>query len=395
MISLACSLVQFEIDLCSRNHLAHKRRLGGIGLGIKVSFFRYRFSQPISLLIRSTAHFPCNSPLNMHRNSVYTTAFDDNDREISSASATTTGTPQNGVQGQENLPWNLNQGQSGSSGPATSSITSVPHAGHPLLGPYLAHVASLPQVSGSEASLDRAAHTDPFLQISSGQIFQAAHGSIPQVLGHQPTYLQWANGDLYPPFPGSQTTFPRTAHAVPPSQVLDSQAAFFPGIQSTFSQAPSGQATFPQGTQVSNTTSSSLGQEIQPSVIQATSMANFMNATLAGDTDKTYVFSPPPRHPPVTQAEGHGHAEERTISWKIRTDAPRLSKQRYTEDEKTTIRCLVENDLPFSSVQKMTGSPKGTTSRFHKQPSEVQMVKIESRKQLDKYFFDLTVRRVP
>ncbi|KAK3807209.1 MAG: hypothetical protein J3Q66DRAFT_406465 [Benniella sp.] len=441
--------------------------------------------------------------MNMHKDSVYTAAFDDNDREISSASATATGTHQNGTQGQEILAWNLIQGRSGSSSLAMST-TDACHIDHLLLGSDLTYVASLPNGSGSEASVSQGAHAVPISQISGSQatfspaahavpfprtlggqttfsqarhgvsfpqapsaqttfsqaaqevsflqapgsqitfpqsvhavrfpqasgsrttFSQAAHGvSFSQVPGSQTAFSQAVHGVSFPQAPGDQTAFPRAAHGTPFSQLPGGQTTFsqaahaapfpqIPGNQAAFSQAaygvpfpqvPSGQTTFPQATQVSDTTSSirtrrllsrsSPGQEIQSLVIQATSMANFMKATLAGDTDTTYVFSPPPQLSPAIQTAGHGHAEQRTISWTIRTDAPRSPNRRYSKDEKTTIRCLVENELSYSGIERMTGSPKATTSRFCGQSSQVQMVKIESRKQLDTYFFDLTIRCVP
>jgi hypothetical protein len=136
-------------------------------------------------------------------------------------------------------------------------------------------------------------------------------------------------------------------------------------------------------------------QAIRASLTQAKSMKDFMETSLAGGTEDMCIFSPPLQDPPAIQGESPGRANQQTIFWEMRSGVRRPPKRRYTKDEKTAIRCLHANELSYSDIKKMIGSPKGTTSRFCGQPNQVQMVRIESRKRPGICSFVLTVRLVP
>jgi hypothetical protein len=122
------------------------------------------------------------------------------------------------------------------------------------------------------------------------------------------------------------------------------------------------------------------GSQMHVLVSRASSMADFVNVTLDGNTNAACVFSPDP-----------GHVQHRDIHWTFGTYEERPPNQRYSADEKTTIRCLLENGLSHSKIKKLTGSPKATTNRFSRKPSQVQMMQIQSTKLQDTCFFVLRV----
>ncbi|KAK3807207.1 MAG: hypothetical protein J3Q66DRAFT_406464 [Benniella sp.] len=120
--------------------------------------------------------------------------------------------------------------------------------------------------------------------------------------------------------------------------------------------------------------------------VSVSSMTAFMNTTFDRNANVVCVFSPP------LQAADSGYVHHRDIYWTFGIDAVRPSNQRYTNDEKTIIRCLVENGLSYNGIERIIGCPKGTTSRYSRSPSQVQMIEIQSRKLQDTCSFVLRVR---
>ncbi|KAK3807206.1 MAG: hypothetical protein J3Q66DRAFT_374677 [Benniella sp.] len=387
------------------------------------------------VLVMERSRFPMRSPcgppstpsLKSSDGPGHTTTFDDTSHEVSSSRLAATATLQDIVHGQENLSLNLTQAQSGS----PCSEVTIPEV-DPLAQNQIRRMSAIPQVAKvSDRTLAGNLISGSGLGYTSRSLIQAHQGSSmadpvnATIAGAGPGYqhsphdrmlqvsisqmsltagstsatLAAGAGDSYP-FPPQYDLQAMQVYRT--SSMVGFTSATFAGVGASYPFPPQYD---PQAMQIYRTspmagfTSATLaagagtgypfppqqGSQMHVSVSQASSMAHFVNATLDGNTNAACVFSPP------LQAADPVHVQHRDIHWTFGTYEERPPNQRYSADEKTTIRCLLENGLSHSKIKKLTGSPKATTNRFSRKSSQVQMIRIQSTKLQGTYFFVLRV----